>query len=353
MIILGNILNHLSAIHPLNESNYDSWRETIEIALALMEIDLALMADAPKEPEKHVLHDGETAQAFATRERDFAPIRLAYELERAKWDASNRKCLMVIKSSIKEAIRGGIPNFETAKEYFKKVESQFTGSSKTYTSTIIKRLVTEKYSFCSGVRDHILKMSNMASKLETMDMGLKDEFLVHLVMSSLPKEFEAFEINYNSQPENWGIEKHIAMCVQEERIKDARGDFINHVKHNKKKNFSNSPQSNSSYSHDHKASSSKGQGKAPMKEQDHVPKGVCRHCKQEGHYMRDYVEFLKWLNIHGKNKCKDLITYIDEYLYLDYSNCTWWIDSGATIHVVIFFIGIKYEENPAKRRKNN
>jgi hypothetical protein len=72
MIISGNILNHLSAIQSLNGSNYGSWRETIEIALALMEIDLALMADAPKEPEKPVLHDDETAQAFATHEWDFA-----------------------------------------------------------------------------------------------------------------------------------------------------------------------------------------------------------------------------------------------------------------------------------------
>jgi hypothetical protein len=230
---------------------------------------------------------------------------------------------MIIKSSIKEAIRGGIPDCETAKEYLKKVESQFIGSSKTYASTIIKKLVTKKYSFDSGVREHILKRSNMTSKLKTMDMGHRDEFLVHLVMSSLPKEFEAFEINYNSQPENWRIEKLIAMCVQEEeRIKDARGDFINHVKHNKKKNFSNSPQSKRSYSHDHKASSSKGQGKAPMKEQNHVPKGVCRHYKQEGHYMRDCVEFLKWLNLRGKNKCKNLITSIDESLYLDYLSCT-------------------------------
>jgi hypothetical protein len=267
MIISGNILNHLSAIQPLNGSNYGSWRETIEIVLALMEIDLALTADAPKESEKHVLRDGKTAHAFATRERDFAPIRMTYDLERAKWDASNHKCLMVIKSSIKEIIRGGIPDCETAKEYLKKVESQFTGSSKTYTITIIKKLVTEKYSFGSGVREHILKMSNMASKLKTMDMGLKDEFLVHLVMSSLPKEFEAFETNYNSQSQNWGIEKLIAMCVQEEeRIKDACGDFINLVKHNKKKNFSNSTKSKRSYSHDHKTSSSKGQGKAPMKE---------------------------------------------------------------------------------------
>jgi hypothetical protein len=58
---------------------------------------------------------------------------------------------MVIKSSIKEAIRGGIPDYETAKEYLKKVESQFTGSSKTYTSIIINGLVIEKYFFDSGV----------------------------------------------------------------------------------------------------------------------------------------------------------------------------------------------------------
>jgi dynactin complex subunit len=109
---------------------------------------------------------------------------------------------MVIKSSIIEAIRGAIPNCETLKEYLKKVKSQFTGSSKTHTSTIIKRLVMKKYSFDSGVREHILKMSNMTSKLKSMDMGVKYEFLVHLVMSSLPKEFGSFEINYNSQPES-------------------------------------------------------------------------------------------------------------------------------------------------------
>jgi hypothetical protein len=61
MIISGNILNHLSAIQPLNGSNYRSCRETIEIALALMKIDLALTADAPKKPENPVLRDGESA----------------------------------------------------------------------------------------------------------------------------------------------------------------------------------------------------------------------------------------------------------------------------------------------------
>jgi hypothetical protein len=52
--------------------------------LAVWEIDLTLMTDAHKEPEKPVIHDGEAAEAFATRQRDFASIRMAYDLERAK-----------------------------------------------------------------------------------------------------------------------------------------------------------------------------------------------------------------------------------------------------------------------------
>jgi hypothetical protein len=67
MVISSNILSHLSTIQPLNGSNYGSWRETIEIALALMEIDLALTTDSPKEIERLVIRDGETAEAFATR----------------------------------------------------------------------------------------------------------------------------------------------------------------------------------------------------------------------------------------------------------------------------------------------
>jgi hypothetical protein len=68
---------------------------------------------------------------------------MKYDLDRAKWDSSNRKCLMVIKGSIEDLIRGSIPECTTATEYLKKVMSQFTGSSKAYGSTLIKKLVSE------------------------------------------------------------------------------------------------------------------------------------------------------------------------------------------------------------------
>ena len=79
-------------------------------------------------------------------------------------------------------------------------------------------------------------MSNLASKLKPMDLPLKEEFLIHLIFAFLPKEFDTFVVNYNIQPEKWDLERLMAMCVQEERMKATNGGTINYLKDNKKQN---------------------------------------------------------------------------------------------------------------------
>jgi hypothetical protein len=118
-------------------------------------------------------------------------------------------------------------------EYLEKVESQFTGSSKAYASSLIKRLISEKY-IGGGVRDHILRMSNVAARLKPLDLAIKGSFLIYLIFNSLPTEFKTFEVNYNSMNDKWTLEKFIAMCVQEdERIKHNNSgvDSVNMAKH--------------------------------------------------------------------------------------------------------------------------
>jgi hypothetical protein len=88
------------------------------------------------------------------------------------------------------------------------------------------------------VRDHILRVSNVAARLKPLDFAIKDGFLIYLIFNSLPKEFETFEVNYNSMNDKWTLEKFIIMCVQEEeRIKHNIGgvDSVNMAKHHQKR----------------------------------------------------------------------------------------------------------------------
>jgi len=125
-------MNLISNIEPLNGGNYSKWAEQVEMALALADIDLAVTTPCPTAPVAPVRGDSETAGDWQETESAHAVVQMKYDLEKAKWTSSNRKCLMVIKSSIVDTIRGAIPDAPTAIEYLKKVESQFVGSSKAY-----------------------------------------------------------------------------------------------------------------------------------------------------------------------------------------------------------------------------
>jgi hypothetical protein len=111
---------------------------------------------------------------------------MSHDLDHGKWVIANKKCLDVIKNTIEPAIVGSIPECDTVTEYLDRIKSQFTSSSKIYATQLIKQLVTERYT-SGGIREHIPRMSNLASKLKPMDLALKDEFLIHLIFASLPK----------------------------------------------------------------------------------------------------------------------------------------------------------------------
>ena len=164
---------------------------------------------------------------------------MQYDIDKTHWNTSNRKCLMIIKGSISDNIKEAIPESTTAVEYLERVKSQFTGSSKAYAANLTEQFVTKRYTG-GGIREHILEMSHIANKLKTMNMPLPQAFVVQLVFKSLPKDFETFNVNYNTQPEKWNLEKMIAMCVQEEdRLKHSHGgQLVFNVQH-KKKNIQN------------------------------------------------------------------------------------------------------------------
>jgi hypothetical protein len=139
MIIMFSLYtNCIKEIPTLQGDNYTECKKRIDLAFILAEVDWVVTSLCPTEPEAPVRGPNEADAAWQTRERDFAPIKMSYDHEHKKWVTANKKCLAVIKNTIEPAIVGSITECDTVIEYLDRIKSQFTGSSKTYATQLIK-----------------------------------------------------------------------------------------------------------------------------------------------------------------------------------------------------------------------
>jgi hypothetical protein len=118
------------------------------------------------------------------------------------------------------------------------VTSQFTGLSKAYASSLVSEFINMRYGG-SGVRAYIQKMTSTVAKLNKyLGKDLAEDFVVHVIMRSLPQEFDTFHVHYNSAiSDNWNLDQMMVQCIQEEeKLKNQLGDssFAQHQA--KKKN---------------------------------------------------------------------------------------------------------------------
>ncbi|XP_047331362.1 uncharacterized protein LOC124934915 [Impatiens glandulifera] len=80
-----------------------------------------------------------------------------------------------------------------AKDYLAEIEKRFIKSDKAETSTILKSLISMKYKGNDNIREYIIEMSNLASKLKALKLNLHENLLVHLIMISLLVQFNHFK----------------------------------------------------------------------------------------------------------------------------------------------------------------
>ena len=239
-----------------------------------------------------------------------------------KWDRSNRMSLMIIKRGIPEAFRGAVSDKITkAKEFLTEIEKRFVKNDKAETSTLLQSLISMKYNGKGNIREYIMGMSLIASKLKALKLELSDDLLVHLVLISLPALYSQFKVSYNCQKEKWTLNELISYCVQEEeRLKQDRTESA------------------------HLASTSKDKGKkrknneaakGPAQKKQQQDKEGCFFCNKPGHVKKDCTKYHAW----RAKKGTFLTLVCSEVNLASVPRNTWWLDSGATTHISVSMQG--------------
>ena len=168
----------INSIPMLNGTNFKTWYENLQIVLGVMDLDLTLRVSSPTPL---------TVESSSDEKRDIE-----------RWEKANHMCLMIIKKVIPKAFRGTISEtIKTAKEFLEEIKNIFVKNEKSETSTLLENLISMRYKGNGNIREYIMEMSHLASKLRANKLDLSEDFLVHLVMISLPTQFSQFKVSYN------------------------------------------------------------------------------------------------------------------------------------------------------------
>ncbi|TXG49740.1 hypothetical protein EZV62_025615 [Acer yangbiense] len=316
---VNNFASQLSAIKPLDGTNFEEWKETVTSVLALWGVDLALRE---KKPSKL------TAESTA-RERS----------HRRKWKESNRKCLMFLQLSISKTIKKSIPKCNDARTFLKAVSGKFKKQSKAERGKYLSLLTSTVYDGTGDVHEHIMKMTNMAMKLRELKTEISDSHLVWQVLESLPSEFDVLKTSYNTQEAEWTLDQMTAIVVQEEetirKSKNQSAYMVTHSDKGKKKFYGGKKFK----PHGKKAGKSNGLNKAKGEDM----KGKCFWCHKKGHMRKDCFKFKNHL------AGTPLALVCSESNLVDVPVNSWWVDSGATIHVTNSVQGFRSKRKPSDK----
>ncbi|KAK5794646.1 hypothetical protein PVK06_035885 [Gossypium arboreum] len=117
---------------------------------------------------------------------------------------------MTIVSNIKTTN----PQTESVKKYLMLVKECFRSTDKSLASILMAQLTIIKYHRSRGTQEHIIEMTNIATRLKTLEMMVYDLFLVQFILNSRPSNYGSFQINYNTIKEKWDVNELASKLIQ-------------------------------------------------------------------------------------------------------------------------------------------
>uniref|UniRef100_A0A1J3K4I8 Retrovirus-related Pol polyprotein from transposon TNT 1-94 n=2 Tax=Noccaea caerulescens TaxID=107243 RepID=A0A1J3K4I8_NOCCA len=295
----------VSAVPILTGTNFSEWKEKVEFTLGVLDLDLALREDEP-----NPVTDESTEEEW---------------LLHKAWEKANRLSIMFLRMTIASNIKSSLPAAEKAKAYLAAIEERFKTADKSLAGKLMADLTTMKHDGTRSMHEHCIEMINLAAKLKNLGQSVDDSFLVQFILNSLPPQYGPFQINYNAIDGKWTSNELANKLVQEETRLGREGIRVaNHVQGAGFK-AGNRHQASHKRALPRMNDSNQANEKKKAKKDDR-----CNFCKRPGHFQKDCTKRKEWFEKKGNPMGS--VSFFESNL-THVSSKTWWIDSGANVHV--------------------
>ncbi|KAJ0094745.1 hypothetical protein Patl1_15313 [Pistacia atlantica] len=104
--------------------------------------------------------------------------------------------------SLVNSIKSTLPKTDSAKEFMKFMEERSQTVDKSLAGTLMATLTTMKFDGSHGMYDHVIEMSNIATRIKSLGMNVDENFLVPFIINSLHLKYGPFQMNYNIMKDN-------------------------------------------------------------------------------------------------------------------------------------------------------
>lgn len=155
----------INQIELLNGLNFKKWNSDIELNLGILDFD-------------HVMREEPPADLPMNANKE---IRDKFQ----QWHMHNKMAMICMKKSMTNAVKGGIPDSEYAKVYFKPIAEKYKVVDKAEIGNLMNKLTRIKFNGQGSIREYIMQGIDIAEKRKDLNMTIEDSFLVHLLLNSL------------------------------------------------------------------------------------------------------------------------------------------------------------------------
>nr|CAN75844.1 hypothetical protein VITISV_005150 [Vitis vinifera] len=245
-----------------------------------------------------------------------------------------------------------VPKTERAKDFLEYVKANYIKIDKAEMTTYLKLLTTTVYYGIGGVKDHIIKLKHYFNKANEMKVELGEKFLKWLIPESLPTSFDAVKLTYNALKEEWTLEELMSIVKNETHSLALVTDQVSNMKKKPPhKNFGGFKQFKRKGNSNQGTSNASTSSNAAKSEKF---KGKCNFCHKIGHKQANCFKFKNWLEKKKKGEIMVVVILnanMIETNIVDVHANSWWLDTGATIHVTNSLQEMTNKRRPSKHEE--